>query len=113
RIPDLVGRGEALPDRPVVTDGDAELAGVQPRDDPGPERLERVAVLGAKQRPIGALPLPLTDVVPDAVAEDAIQRFIPRDVPRSLPDDDRELPLGLDRAGTILRHDDVLLRSDE
>src|SRR6185503_16393500 len=113
RIPDLVGRGEALPDRPVVTDGDAELAGVQPGDDPWPERLERVAVLGAKQRPIGALPLPLTDVVADAVAEDAIQRFIPGDVPRALADDDRELPLGLDRARAVLRHDDVLLRSDE
>src|SRR5713101_7623805 len=50
RIPDLVGRREILPDRPVVADDDAERGGIQSGDDEGPERLEGVAILAAKHR---------------------------------------------------------------
>jgi len=39
-----------------VAHDDAQRAGVEAGDDPGTERLERVAVLGAEARAVGALP---------------------------------------------------------
>src|SRR6267142_1495321 len=107
RVPDLVARREVFPHPAVVADDDAELGRIEPGDDPGTERLERVAVLGAKQGAVGLLPLALAHVVADAVAEHAIEGVVTGDVARLLADDDRELTFGLDRAGRLLRHDDV------
>ena len=112
-IPDLIRRGEILPDVAVVPNDDPQLGRIQSRDDPGAERFERVAVLGAKQRAIRPLPLPLTDVVPDAVAEHVIQRLLFRDVARRLADDHRELALGLHRSRALLGHDDLVLWADD
>src|SRR5262245_46573971 len=72
RVPDLLGRREILPYRAVMTDGDAELCGVEAGHNPGSKRFEGVTILAAKHRPIGLLPWALTDIVADAVAEDAI-----------------------------------------
>src|SRR5262245_51834404 len=96
-----------------MADDNAELGGVQASDNPGPKRFESVAILPAKHGPIGLLPMPLTDIVPDAVAKDVIQGVFLGDVPRFFAYDDRELSLGLHRAGTVFRHDDVVLRADE
>src|SRR5215510_6269462 len=96
-----------------MTDDDAELRGVQVRDNPGSKRLERIAVLAAKHGPIGLLPIPLTDIVPDAVAKDVIQGIFLRDVPRLLAYDYCELSLRLHRSSTVFRHDDVILRTNE
>ena len=89
RVPDLIGRGEILPYRAVVADDDPELRRIQIGHDPGTERLERVAVLAPEHGPIAPLPLPLADVVADAVAEDVVEGALTRDVPRLLADDDR------------------------
>jgi hypothetical protein len=44
-------------------------------DDLGPHRLEGIAVLGAPERAIAALPAALADVVAQCVARYAIQSF--------------------------------------
>ena len=71
-----------LPDRAVMADNDAEPGGVQASDNPGPKRFEGVAVLTAKHGPIGLLPIPLTDIVPNTVAKNIIQGVFLRDIPR-------------------------------
>src|SRR6266571_5237296 len=92
---------------------DAELGGVQPGDDPGPERFEGVAILAAKHGAIGPLPLPLTDIVPDAVAKNVLQGVFPGDVAGLLAHHHRQLALGLDCARALFRHNDVVLWADE
>src|SRR5438309_1965734 len=67
----------------------AELGGVQASDNPGPKRFESVAILPAKHGAIGLLPIPLTDIIPDAVAKDVIQGVFLGDVPRLLAYDYR------------------------
>src|SRR5216683_4135937 len=96
-----------------MADDDAKLGWVQPSDNPGARRFEGVAILTTKHGPIGLLPIPLTDIVSDAVAKDVIQGVFLGDVPRLLADDYRELALGLHRPGTVFRHDDIFLRADE
>src|SRR6185295_11431434 len=107
------GCRKVLPDRAVMADNDAEPGGVQPSDDPGPERFEGIAILTAKHGPIGTLPPALADIIPNAVAKDVLQSIFPGDVPRLLAYDHRQLSLGLHRSGTFFRHNDVLLRADE
>src|SRR5215218_7898868 len=96
-----------------MTDDNAELGGVQASDNPGPKWLEGVTVLAAKHGPIGLLPIPLTDIVSDAVAKDGIQGVLLGDVPRLLTYDYCELALGLHCSGTVFRYDDVFLRANE
>src|SRR5215510_4810440 len=96
-----------------MADDNAKLGGVQASDNAGPKWLEGVTVLAAKHGSIGLLPIPLTDIVPDAVTKDVIQGVFLRDVPRLLAYDYRELSLRLHRSGTVFRHDNVFLRANE
>src|SRR5947208_3118540 len=89
------------------------ISWIQAGHDPRAERLERVAVLAAEHRAVAALPRALADVVADAVPEDMVECRVSRDVPRLLTDDDRELSLGLHRAGRVFRHDDLVFGPDE
>src|SRR5262245_18124267 len=96
-----------------MADDNAKLSGVQVSDKPGPKWLEGVTVLAAKHGSIGLLPIPLTDIVPDAVAKDVIQGVFLGDVPRLLAYDYRELSLWLHRSRTVFRHDDIFLWANE
>src|SRR5262249_61801490 len=112
-VPDLVAGGEVFPDLAVMAHDDPELRWIEIGHDVGAEWLERVAVLRAKQRAIRLLPLPLAQVVAEAVAEDAVERLFPRDVAGLLANHDRQLAFRLDRARALARHDDVLLGRDD
>src|SRR5262245_19583880 len=96
-----------------MADDNAKLGGVQASDNAGPKGLEGVTVLAAKHGPIGLLPIPLTDIVPDAVAKDIIQGVFLGDLPRLLAYDYCELSLRLHCSRTVFRHDDVFLGANE
>ena len=97
--------------REVVRVGD--LVG---RDDPRPERAERVDRLAEREDARAHLaPLDVAggDVVEDDVAADVVGRLLGREPLPGLPDHDRELELVVELLGQVLRVDDGLVGPDD
>ena len=81
--------------------------------DPRPHRLEGVAVLGAPQRPVLALPGALAHIVADRPAEDAAERVALREMLCLGADDRDEFGFVLHELAGVFRDDDRLAMRNE